>query len=206
MRVQENGIGTGDVAALSEDHAVPIDPNAASRIEVIRGPATLRYGSQAIGGVVAVENDRIPSAIPKGGFSGEIRGGLSSVDEGRDGAFRATAGSNGIAVYADGFKRQAEDYDTPRGRQLNSYVDSEGGALGVSMVGLSGFLGVSISRFESLYGIPGEEGVEEQKRIDLEQDKLQVRGEWRVQDFGVEALPRLVRRIGLRPPGGCGGW
>ena len=188
VRVQENGIGTGDVAALSEDHAVPIDPNAASRIEVIRGPATLRYGSQAIGGVVAVENDRIPSAIPKGGFSGEIRGGLSSVDEGRDGAFRATAGSNGVAVYADGFKRQAEDYDTPRGRQLNSYVDSEGGALGVSMVGLSGFLGVSISRFESLYGIPGEEGVEEQKRIDLEQDKLQVRGEWRVQDFGVEAL------------------
>ena len=188
VRVQENGIGTGDVAALSEDHAVPIDPNAASRIEVIRGPATLRYGSQAIGGVVAVENDRIPSAIPNGGFSGEIRGGLSSVDEGRDGAFRATAGANGIAVYADGFKRQAEDYDTPRGRQLNSYVDSEGGALGVSMVGLSGFLGVSVSRFESLYGIPGEEGVEEQKRIDLEQDKLQVRGEWRVQDFGVEAF------------------
>ena len=188
VRVQENGIGTGDVAALSEDHAIPIDPNSASRIEVVRGPATLRYGSQAIGGVVAVENDRIPSAIPKGGFSGEIRGGLSSVDEGRDGAFRATAGSNGVAVYADGFKRQAEDYDTPRGRQLNSYVDSEGGALGISMVGLSGFLGVSISRFESLYGIPGEEPASENKRIDLEQDKVQVRGEWRVQDFGVEAL------------------
>ena len=163
VRVQENGIGTGDVAALSEDHAIPIDPNSASRIEVVRGPATLRYGSQAIGGVVAVENDRIPSAIPKGGFSGEIRGGLSSVDEGRDGAFRATAGSNGVAVYADGFKRQAEDYDTPRGRQLNSYVDSEGGALGISMVGLSGFLGVSISRFESLYGIPGEEPASKNK-------------------------------------------
>jgi iron complex outermembrane receptor protein len=188
VRVQENGIGTGDVAALSEDHAVPIDPYSASRIEVVRGPATLRYGSQAIGGVVAVENDRIPSIIPNGGFSGEIRGGLSSVDEGRDGAFRATAGANGIAVHADGFKRQAEDYDTPRGRQLNSYVDSEGGALGVSMIGLSGFLGVSISRFESLYGIPGEEAAEEDKRIDLEQDKLQVKGEWRVQDFGVEAL------------------
>ncbi len=188
VRVQENGIGTGDVAALSEDHAVPMDPNSASRIEVVRGPATLRYGSQAIGGVVAVENDRIPSAIPNGGFSGEIRGGLSSVDEGRDGAFRATAGSSGIAVHADGFKRQAEDYDTPRGRQLNSYVDSEGGALGISMVGLSGFLGVSISRFESLYGIPGEEPALEDKRIDLEQDKVQVKGEWRVQDFGVEAF------------------
>lgn len=188
VRVQENGIGTGDVAALSEDHAVPIDPSAASRIEVIRGPATLRYGSQAIGGVVAVENDRIPSAIPNGGFSGEIRGGLSSVDEGRDGSFRATAGSNGIAVHADAFKRQSEDYETPRGTQLNTFVDSEGGALGMSMVGLSGFLGVSISRFESLYGIPGEEAAEVAPRIDLEQDKIQVKGEWRVQDFGVEAL------------------
>lgn len=188
VRVQENGIGSGDVAALSEDHAVPIDPSAASRVEVVRGPATLRYGSQAIGGVVAVENDRIPSAIPNGGFSGEIRGGLSSVDDGRDGSFRATAGASGIAVHADGFKRRADDYDTPRGRQLNTFVDSEGGALGISMVGLSGFLGISISRIESLYGIPGEEAAEVSPRIDLEQDKLQVKGEWRVKDFGIDAL------------------
>lgn len=188
VRVQENGIGSGDVAALSEDHAVPIDPSSASRVEVVRGPATLRYGSQAIGGVVAVENDRIPSAIPNGGFSGEIRGGISSVDDGRDGSFRATAGASGIAVHADGFKRRADDYDTPRGRQLNTFVDSEGGALGISMVGLSGFLGVSISRIESLYGIPGEEAAEVSPRIDLEQDKLQVKGEWRVKDFGVEAF------------------
>ena len=187
VRVQENGIGSGDVAALSEDHAVPIDPSAASRVEVVRGPATLRYGSQAIGGVVAVENDRIPSAIPNGGFSGEIRGGISSVDDGRDGSFRATAGASGVAVHADGFKRRADDYDTPRGKQLNTFVDSEGGALGIAMVGLSGFLGVSVSRIESVYGIPGD-GAAENKRIDLEQDKVQVKGEWRVQDFGVEAL------------------
>jgi iron complex outermembrane receptor protein len=188
VRVQENGIGSGDVAALSEDHAVPIDPSSASRIEVIRGPATLRYGSQAIGGVVAVENGRIPTSIPNGGFSGEIRGGMSSVDEGRDGSFRATGGSRGIAVHADGFKRQSEDYDTPRGKQFNTFVDSEGGALGISMVGHSGFLGVSISHFDSLYGIPGEEAAEARPRIDLEQDKVQVKGEWRVQDFGLEAL------------------
>ena len=75
VRVQENGIGSHDVSTLSEDHAVPIDPFAADRIEVIRGPATLRYGSGAIGGVVAVENDRIPTIIPPRGFTGEILGG-----------------------------------------------------------------------------------------------------------------------------------
>ncbi|MDH4981015.1 Plug domain-containing protein [Hyphomicrobium sp. D-2] len=59
VRTQENGIGTHDVAAISEDHAIPIDPLGVDRVEVVRGPATLRYGSQAIGGVVAAENERI---------------------------------------------------------------------------------------------------------------------------------------------------
>lgn len=183
VRVQEDGIGTHDVSALSEDHAVPVDPNSADRVEVVRGPATLRYGSQAIGGVVAIENERIPTFIPPGGFSGEIRGGVSSVDEGRDGAFKATAGANGMAFHADGFKRQSEDYDTPQGTVTNSFVDSEGGALGASLIGRDGFVGVALARVESLYGIPGEEA-----RIDLEQDKVLAKGEWRMRSSGIEAM------------------
>jgi outer membrane receptor protein involved in Fe transport len=61
VRVQENGIGSQDVSDLGEDHGTPIDPLAAQRVEVIRGPATLRFGSTAIGGVVSVDNNRIPS-------------------------------------------------------------------------------------------------------------------------------------------------
>jgi len=73
VRMQENGIGTHDVAALSEDHAVPIDPNAADRIEVVRDPATLRYGSQAIGGVASVENERIPPISRKAASAAPLR-------------------------------------------------------------------------------------------------------------------------------------
>ncbi len=62
VRVQENGIGVMDVSAFGEDHAVPINPLVANQIEVIRGPATLRYGSGAIGGVVEVDTDRIISS------------------------------------------------------------------------------------------------------------------------------------------------
>lgn len=69
VRVQENGIGSHDVSTLSEDHAVPIDPNAVERIEVVRGPATLRYGSQAIGGVVAVENNESRVSCRRAGSS-----------------------------------------------------------------------------------------------------------------------------------------
>ena len=189
VRTQENGIGTHDVAAISEDHAVPIDPNSADRIEVVRGPATLRYGSQAIGGVVSVENQRIPTYIPKGGFSGAIRGAGMSVDEGKDGSFKATAGSNGFAVHADGFWRDADDYDSPRGTVVNSFVESKGGALGASLIGSDGFLGVSFARIESLYGIPGEEAEEGvDPRIDLVQDKVLAKGEWRLRDSGIDAI------------------
>lgn len=183
VRVQENGIGSHDVSALSEDHAVPIDPFAADRIEVVRGPATLRYGSQAIGGVVNAINERIPEIIPARGFSIETRGGLNSADRGADGAFKATAGAGGFAVHADAFKRHASDYNTPQGRMANSFVDNQGFSVGGSLIGPSGFAGMAFTRYDALYGIPGEEA-----RIDMLQDKLQSRGEWRVGGMGIEAI------------------
>ena len=188
VRVQENGIGSHDASALSEDHAVPIDPMAADRIEVVRGPATLRFGGQAIGGVVSATNSRIPEVIPRGGFSGEIRGGVSSVDRGREGGFSATAGAGNVAVHADSFERHAEDYKTPRGIQRNSFVDAESYAAGGSFIGRDGFIGVSLQRYASLYGIPGGEAEANRTRIDLEQTKLMSRGEWRPRSSGVEAV------------------
>jgi len=188
VRVMESGIGSHDVSALSEDHAVPIDPLAADRIEVVRGPATLRYGSQAIGGVVNAISSRIPEIIPPRGVSLETRGGLGSVDRSADGAFKVTAGAGTFAVYADGFKRHAGDYDTPAGRQFNTFVDSEGFALGTSFIGKDGYIGIAFARYNSLYGIPGKDALEERTRIDLQQDKVLSRGEWRVRDWGVEAI------------------
>jgi len=186
--VQESGIGSHDVSALSEDHAVPIDPNAIERIEVVRGPATLRYGSQAIGGVVNAITGRIPEIIPPNGISFETRGGFSSVDRGGDGAFKVSAGSGSFVVYADAFNRHAGDYDTPQGRQFNTFVDSDGFAFGTSYVGKNGYVGIAFSEFNSLYGIPGADALATRSRIDLKQDKVQSRGEWRVGDYGVEAI------------------
>ncbi len=188
VRVQENGIGSHDVSALSEDHAVPIDANSATQVEVIRGPATLRYGSQAIGGVVSVINNRIPEFVPPGGFQGEIKGGWNSVDRGIDGAMSVTAGTGNFVFHADAFSRSAKDYDTPNGRQANSFVDSDGFSTGGSYVWRDGFVGVAFTRFNSLYGIPGAESALERSRIELTQDKLTSKGEWRPRSNGIEAI------------------
>src|SRR5688572_6510020 len=134
VRIQENGLATNDVSDLSEDHGVPIDPLAARQVEVIRGPATLRWGSQAIGGVVNVDNNRIPTAIPcretaprraYGQFpvkavapnpeprpcaTIETKGAFTTVDNGLEGAVLLDVGAGNFAFHADAFGRRADDY------------------------------------------------------------------------------------------------
>ena len=95
VRVQENGIGTHDVSALSRrprgaDRSVR---RRSGRGRARAGDAALRR--QAIGGVVNATNDRIPTFVPPAAITAEVKGGLTSVDEGRDGAFKVTAGSGG---------------------------------------------------------------------------------------------------------------
>ena len=136
VRIQENGIGTSGVSELGEDHAVPLDPLSAERIEVVRGPATLRFGSQAIGGVVNATNNRIPDAIPCRAYAPtgygfptktvapgvtpapclnfETRGAGTTVDNGLDGAVILDAGAGNFAFHADASGRRAEDYRIPR--------------------------------------------------------------------------------------------
>ena len=188
VRIQENGLSTGDVSALSDDHAIPIDPLAAGQVEVVRGPATLRYGSQAIGGVVNAVNNRIPTAIPVNGILVETRGGFSTVDDGRNGAAIVEAGSGNFVIHADTFARSANDYRIPGGKQANTSLDSSGYSLGGSYVFKDGFLGVAYSSFNSTYFIPGIEAAEHKNNIALEQTKWTSRGEWRVNDHGVEAI------------------
>ncbi|AWN46181.1 TonB-dependent receptor [Methylobacterium terrae] len=179
VRIQENGTGVQDVSDLGEDHAVPINPLVNDRIEVIRGPAALRYGSQAVGGVVSAENNRIPTFIPPSGLAGRVTTGLSSVDGGRNAAATLDAGAGTVAVHADGFRSEAGSYGTPLGRQRNSAATSQGGAVGVSHVFERGFVGLSFSHYDALYGIPGVASAARRTRLDPVQDKLQARGEYR---------------------------
>lgn len=188
VRTQENGVGSHDMANLGEDHAVTIDPLLAGQVEVIRGPGTLRYGSQAIGGVVSATNNRIPEFIPPNGVSFATRGGLNSVSNGHDSAALLEAGGNGFAFHVDGFNRKSGDYRIPGGTQANSSVDANGHALGASHIFDEGFFGVSYQSSTMTYFIPGIASAAEKNHIDLWQDKWSSRGEWRVREYGIETV------------------
>jgi iron complex outermembrane recepter protein len=188
VTTQENGFSTGDVGALSDDHAVPIDPLTAGQIEVVRGPATLRYGSQAIGGVVNATNGRIPEAIPQNGVRVETRGAISSADADRTGAVLVEQAAGGFVVHADSFYREAQDYETPHGKQENSSLFARGNSIGGSYIFKDGFLGLAYSVFDSTYYIPGGEQADNKNHIVLDQSKLASKGELRVGEYGVEAI------------------
>ena len=134
--IVENGIGSNGASDLGEDHFVPIDPLATNQIEVIRGPAALRYGSTAIGGVVSATNNRIPDALPSCAaapfqsyglpvkaplanvqspacVTAETRTAVSSVDRGVEGGILLDAGGGNFAVHADAYGRKASDYSIP---------------------------------------------------------------------------------------------
>ncbi|MGD9839165.1 MAG: TonB-dependent receptor [Afipia sp.] len=208
--IVENGIGSNGASDLGEDHFVPIDPLATSQVEVIRGPATLRYGSQSIGGVVSASNNRIPETLPCSAVpsiqtygynvkapvlspsnpcaSFETRSALSSVDLGREGAVLLDAGGNNFAIHADGYTRKTEDYSTPQGIQRNTATQSTGGSVGGSYFFAGGFIGAAVTQTNSLYRIPGEEGEEFGTRIDAKQTKLTVKGDYHPDSKAIDVI------------------
>ncbi len=180
VRIQEDGIGANGASDLGEDHFVPVDPLTTDQVEVIRGPATLRFGSQAIGGVVETTNNRIPTVIPPRGIGAEFRGAGTSVDNGIDGAVLLDAGAGNFAMHADAFGRKTQDYRVPNypyltapdpadapnatqpgafnGRQPNSAARNDGQALGGSYIFNEGFFGLAVTQNNALYHIPGIDG------------------------------------------------
>jgi iron complex outermembrane receptor protein len=184
VRVLENGLGSGDVSTLSVDHAVAIDPLGARQIEVLKGPATLLYGSGAIGGVVNAVTDRIPRETPDRltGQLGLTRGD-STLDE-SSARLDLTGGLGDFAWNLQGLTRRTGDYRADGGNVIdNSATDTENYSAGLSRVGERGWLGAAVSGFKRDYGIPGEDVA-----IAIDRDRVDVLGELRDPLPGFERL------------------
>ncbi|AHE52773.1 TonB-dependent receptor domain-containing protein [Sphingomonas sanxanigenens] len=148
-----------DASTISPDHNIVTEPLLLSGIEVLRGPATLLYGSGAIGGAVNLIDQKVPTALPDGGISGAIEGRLGTADDERTVVGGVTAGVGQIALRAEGVYRRSDDYRVPSGfgeRHVDgSYNDTSTVSLGASWIGADGYLGVAYTRQRSEYGLPG---------------------------------------------------
>ena len=208
VKVLNNGLDTADVSRVGPDHAITADAITAQQIEVLRGPATLLYGSGAIGGVVNVVDNRIPRQL-RAESETKLESRYSDVSEEKTVALNHEGSRSNIAWHLDGFNRDATDYDVPEfvnddAETLttleNSWVQSKALNGGLSYIGERGLLGFSIGRLESDYGIPGHhhdehEGGEEHEDADpksvfarLKQNRFTLAGEWYHPVKGVETL------------------
>ena len=199
--ITQNGLDVSDVSRVGPDHAVASEASTANQIEVLRGPATLFFGSGAIGGVVNVVDQRVPTSKET---RGEFLLETQTVNDQKLGTFNVTTGVDNMAFYADGFYRDSNDYETPVAPDIddpdgehvveNSNEESHGFTLGTSYLFDQGYVGIAIEKFEREYGVPGHShGDDSSVFADLEQTKYQLLGEY---NFSHDFLQSVQFRAG----------
>jgi iron complex outermembrane receptor protein len=174
--IVEDGLRMGDLSSQSGDHGVNVNPASASRIEVVRGPATLLYGANAIGGLVNVTTNDVPMAPVRGATGSVTIDGGSAASLGA-GAGDVTIGNRTAAIHFGGSGRHAGDYSSPDGTIPNSFYRSALAEVGGSVTRDNGYFGGSYAYDRSHYGIPlVEEG---QTNLDPRRQVFNLRGERR---------------------------
>jgi iron complex outermembrane receptor protein len=190
VRILQNSLDTLDASSTSPDHAVSVEPFLVKRIEVVRGPAALLYGSSAVGGVVNVIDHRIETELPANPVAGTLE---SRYDTNTSGYTSGGAvdialapdrvNKSGFVAHLDGFRRQAGDVRVPgraasgdvstEGRIPNTAMESQGGSGGLSYVSPEFNAGLNYNGFDTTYGVPNERGVDvelTQRRWDFAAD------------------------------------
>ena len=197
VMITQNGLDVGDASRVGPDHIVSSEASTATQIEVLRGPATLFYGSGAIGGVVNVVDNRIPTKIDdKVDYSIKH----NDVADENEGSISLNTGIEldndaAIAFYADAFYRESNDYNLPSSFRSedehdeeegeddhdheeeqsdtldNSSARAKGFTVGTSYIVDNGYFGFSYGYLDRKYGIPGHEHHEEEGEDDHEEEE-----------------------------------
>jgi iron complex outermembrane recepter protein len=151
----EDGQRTGDIATTASDHAITIDPLGARRIEVVRGPAGLLYGSNALGGVINVVREEVPRSVPDR-ITGTVSSQVESVNRGVAGGAFAVVPVGSFALRAEASGRTLGESRTPLGPLPSTSATSYTASVGGSWVFPGGYVGVSARDHGLEYGVPGE--------------------------------------------------
>ena len=218
VKIVQNGLDVSDVSRIGPDHNVAANSTSATQVEVLRGPATLQYGSGAIGGVVNVVDNRIPREVPTS-LEGDVEANYATVNDGKFGRFNLTGGQNNIAFHVDGFKRKTDDADIPGYASVMPDEDEQPGTLessamdttnitaGLSLVDEEGYFGFSVEKLDNFYGVPGHHHHHEEEEhdeaegeehdheeeeggtnLDVDMTRYQAAGEWYSPFKGISSL------------------
>ncbi len=195
LMMLEDSEQVGDLSATSTDHAVVIEPMTAERIEVIRGPEALIYGSNALGGVVNVIRGYVPSKkLSTLSGSASLQG--ETVNSGYAGGAEFVVPLGPVTARVDGSYRYAQDVYTPQGTLRNTSILTKNASAGLSIVRPWGFAGAAASQYISDYGIPPDPdgGHPSGVNIKLDRSHTEAKGEYRIDAFGIQRLEAAYNR------------
>ncbi|MDE2771383.1 MAG: TonB-dependent receptor [Bacteroidota bacterium] len=185
VKILQQGVETGDLSDQGADHAMNIDAFDTGRIEIIRGPSALLYGSNATGGVINIIDGRVPNERPDGFVEGTVMGRLGSVADERGGGGNIAGSFGNIVWRARALVRESGDIATPEYMQEEDHGEDEDheeeapdpeeeedaevlltsiensgssltrGSFGLSWIGRRGYIGGAVTVHNNDHGIPG---------------------------------------------------
>jgi iron complex outermembrane recepter protein len=173
--ILQNGERMGDISETSAGHAISLDPLSASRVEVVRGPASLLYGSSAIGGVINLMTSDIPDQWDPGA-SGVVSVQGASMNNMGAGFGRYTWGNENWAASGRFGYRKAGDVRSPAGIIPSTYMDNYDGSVGLGFNKDNTSGGFNFSAGMQSYGIPEElDEPDEKAEVRIQQQMMQGR-------------------------------
>ncbi|WP_019383719.1 zinc piracy TonB-dependent receptor ZnuD [Acinetobacter venetianus] len=164
VKILQNSSENIDVSTLSPDHAVTVDPALAKQVEVIRGPSTLLFGAGTVGGLVNVNDSKLPTQMPEKGYEGNVGLRYNTGSDEKLATAGVTVGlGDQFALRVEGLKREANDYIAPNyfhegekeRRVDNTFAEGQTVNVGLSWIYDRGFTGISYSNRQDKYGLPG---------------------------------------------------
>ena len=191
--IMQDGVRTGDLSSQSADHGTSIDPASLERLEVVKGPATLLHGSNAIGGVVnAITPQDAFRASPFDGAIGGVSFDTGTGNAQLGGSGNVQYGQGPWTVWGGGGARRSGDYDTPEGPVDNSATGLRNARFGLGWTGRQWFFGVGAQLEDSRFGVPFASDLyahdeDEASADDVEIDLLSDRRDLRI-DAGLREL------------------
>lgn len=193
VKIMQDGLSSMDASTVSADHPVSIEPGHAEQIEILRGPATLLYGSGITGGLINVSTNRIPNS-PEDKFTAVLDARFNSVSDAKSIGLLADGVYGQFGLHFDATLRDSDNYDSPQTEIQNSAVESVDTNFGLSFIGERGYIGVAYGRYTSEYGIPVDpDAVDEMLSIDQSQDRFELAAEV---DKPIAGIPNARFRFG----------